>query len=204
MTSSHNELKNISTELKHLSLKRQQLQERKKILSIFEELRNRAEFGQTDEVASNKYEIQNIDDKLKELSEKKHELQKSYDKLLKAKDMRNGKGVTFNYSQKIEPIAGSNIFYVEAPPTIAAPAVILDLEDLPPCPCRTQCPECRQFIMTETFTSVSSLTWLVCFLTALIGCVAGCCLIPFCIENFKSITHRCPKCRTSIKTIKKL
>lgn len=47
--------------------------------------------------------------------------------------------------------------------------MILELENLPPRPCRTQCPECRQFIMTETVTSVSSVTWLVCFMTALIG-----------------------------------
>lgn len=50
-----------------------------------------------------------------------------------------------------------------------APAVILDLEELPPCPSRTQCPECRQFITTETFSTVSSVTWLVCLMTALIG-----------------------------------
>lgn len=50
-----------------------------------------------------------------------------------------------------------------------APTVILDLEKLPPCPSRTQCPECRQFIMTETFSTVSSVTWMVCFMTALIG-----------------------------------
>lgn len=134
--------------------------------------------------------------------------------------------------------------------------MILDLENLPSCPCKTQCPECQQFITTETVTSVSSVTWLVCFMTALVGyetfpyillndlhkniirlcwaclyfcipyysyshmlpglliwccscsffcsCVAGCCLIPFCLDRFKSTTHRCPKCRSSIKTIKKL
>lgn len=47
MTSSDEDLKTITTELNHLSLKRQQLLERKKILSIFQELRRRAEFGQT-------------------------------------------------------------------------------------------------------------------------------------------------------------
>ncbi|XP_044036500.1 uncharacterized protein LOC122868531 [Siniperca chuatsi] len=207
MTSSDSELKKISTELKHLSLKRQQLLERKKIQCIFQELRNRAEFGQTEEAVLNQHEIDSIDDKLKQLTERKAELQKSHDNILNAKDKKREKEVSFTSSQKIVPgvpVPGSNIFYVEAPPTIPAPKVILDLENLPPCPCRTQCPECRQFIMTETFTSVSSLTWLVCFMTAMIGCVAGCCLIPFCIDRFKSTTHRCPKCRTSIQTIKKL
>lgn len=50
MTSLDSELKNISKELKYLSLKRQQLVERKKIQCIFQELRNRAEFGQTGDV----------------------------------------------------------------------------------------------------------------------------------------------------------
>ncbi|XP_026211583.1 uncharacterized protein LOC113159214 [Anabas testudineus] len=214
MTSSDSDLKTMSTELKHLSLKRKQLLERKKILCIFQELRNRTEFGQTEEAASNQQEIRSIDDKLKELSERKAELQKSYDAILGAKETTETKETketkeTRNSIKQAAatsclPASGSNIFYVEPPPTIPAPKVILDVENLPPHPCRTQCPECQQFIMTETFTSISSVTWLVCFMTALIGCVAGCCLIPFCMERFKSITHRCPKCRTPITTIKKL
>uniref|UniRef100_A0A3B3HXJ6 LITAF domain-containing protein n=1 Tax=Oryzias latipes TaxID=8090 RepID=A0A3B3HXJ6_ORYLA len=88
--------------------------------------------------------------------------------------------------------------------TFAAPSVILDTDKLPPEPSRTQCPQCQQFVVTETSTSISSVTWLVCVMTALLGCVAGCCLIPFCSNKFKSITHRCPKCRTSIATLKKL
>lgn len=41
-----------------------------------------------------------------------------------------------------------------------------------------------------------------CFLFC--SCVAGCCLLPFCFDKFKSTTHRCPMCRSSIQTIKKL
>lgn len=104
--------------------------------------------------------------------------------------------------QKVVP-DGPGIFFVEHP-DFTAPTVILDVEKLPPRPTRTQCPECEQFIMTETFTSISSVTWLMCFMTALIGCIAGCCLIPFCMDRFKSTTHRCPKCRTSIITIKQM
>ncbi|XP_075894932.1 lipopolysaccharide-induced tumor necrosis factor-alpha factor homolog [Nelusetta ayraudi] len=81
--------------------------------------------------------------------------------------------------------------------------MILDLDKFPAHPCQTQCPECRQFVTTETSTSVSSVTCLICFMTALIGCVAGCCLIPFCCDRFKDITHTCPKCRVCIHTIKK-
>uniref|UniRef100_A0A3B3B367 LITAF domain-containing protein n=1 Tax=Oryzias melastigma TaxID=30732 RepID=A0A3B3B367_ORYME len=83
---------------------------------------------------------------------------------------------------------------------LRSPSVILDMSKLPPEPSRTQCPECQQFVVTETVTSVSSVTWLV----SPFVCVAGCCLIPFCSDKFKSITHKCPKCRTSISTLKKL
>ncbi|XP_028267962.1 uncharacterized protein LOC114439948 [Parambassis ranga] len=205
MTAS-DEVKRISTELKHLSLKRQQLLERKRILCIFQELRNRAEFGQTEEATSSQHEINNIEDKLKELIEKKAELQKTFDTILSAKEAAGTKKVDFTSSQKrlVGLVPGSNIFYVDSPPCIPAPTVILDVENLPPCPTRTQCPECREFIMTETSTSTSSVTWLVCFMSVMMGCVAGCCLLPFCMNRFKSVIHRCPKCRTPIHTVKKL
>lgn len=204
MTSSEMEVKKISEELKHISLKGQQLEERKKILCIFQELRDRAEFGETEEAATTRQEIKEICDKLKELTDRKTELQKCYENVMKAKD-RNSQKITSASSQDVHvPAASSNVFFVEAPPAYPAPAVILDVENLPSSPARTQCPECRQFITTEICTSVSSVTWMVCFMTALIGCVAGCCLLPFCMDRFKSTTHRCPKCRTSIVTIKKL
>ncbi|XP_042360910.1 uncharacterized protein LOC121956641 [Plectropomus leopardus] len=206
MTSLDSELERIATELKHLTVRRQQLLERKKIQCIFQELKNRVEFGQTEEAAFCQHEIDSIDDKLKQLAERKLELQKSHKSILSAKDINSSKEeVSFTSSEKIVPgDPPNNVFFVEHPPNIPAPTVILDLEKLPPCPCKTQCPECNQFIMTETFTSVSSVTWLVCFMTALMGCVAGCCFIPFCLDKFKSTTHRCPKCRSEIQVIKKL
>ncbi|XP_056262870.1 uncharacterized protein LOC130188505 [Pseudoliparis swirei] len=210
MAAADSELKKILTELNHLSLKRQQLLERKKFQSIFHEMKNRAEFVQTEEAATNLHQIDIIDDTLTQLTERKAELQKSHDNILDAKDMNKEASIA---SCQVEPggplpvpvpLPLPCVVFVEGPPNIPAPVVFLDLEHFPACPCRTQCPECKQFIVTETFTSVSSVTWLVCFITALIGGVAGCCFIPFCMKRFKSITHRCPKCRTEITTLKKL
>ncbi|KAK5884540.1 hypothetical protein CesoFtcFv8_018351 [Champsocephalus esox] len=201
MTSLDSELNKISTELKHLSLKRQQLLERKKLQCIFQELKNRVQLEQPEEGDSYQHEIDSIDDKLNQLAERKAELQKNHDNMVYGNDEKNSlKEVTS--VQKCVP-DGPGIFFVEHPDFLA-PTVILDVEKLPPRPTRTQCPECEQFIMTETFTSISSVTWLMCFMTALIGCIAGCCLIPFCMDRFKSTTHRCPKCRTSIITIKQM
>ncbi|XP_060921322.1 lipopolysaccharide-induced tumor necrosis factor-alpha factor homolog [Labrus mixtus] len=208
MTSPGCQLKEISTELNLNSLKTQQLLERKKILCLFLELRNRAEFEQTEESASNQKEIIDIDEKLNQLAEGKAELQK------RLENIHNGREKTDEKKEVSSPsgpkmVSGklsssSNIFYVVAPPNIPAPKVHLDLENLPPCPCRTQCPECQQFVTTETFASVSSVTWLMCFMIAMVGCVAGCCLIPFCNKKFQTIVHRCPSCRTQIQAIKRL
>lgn len=85
---------------------------------------------------------------------------------LQMKDSRKSKQQTKQKNILIEGEHFAFCFYFFSP---TAPAVILDLEKLPPCPSRTQCPECRQFIMTETFSTVSSVTWLVCLMTALIG-----------------------------------
>ncbi|XP_060946773.1 lipopolysaccharide-induced tumor necrosis factor-alpha factor homolog [Limanda limanda] len=153
------------------------------------------------EVGSAQQEIDSIDDKLKELNERKAEIQNQNH------DNDSAKKVSFSTSQKTAPLesnATTKVYYITPPPSTPAPKVILEAEDLPPCPCRTQCPECRQFVVTETSQSVSSVTWMVCFMTAMIGCVAGCCLIPFCLESFKSTTHKCPRCRSVISTVKKL
>ncbi|XP_040047378.2 cell death-inducing p53-target protein 1-like [Gasterosteus aculeatus] len=203
MLPSDKELEKIVTEMNHLSLKRQQLLERKKIQCIFQEMRNRAEFRQTEVAASTLHD--SIDDQLEQLAEREAELQRSRDRILRARDTKNEAGpASCQIVSDVPGVPGGSIFYVESPPNIPAPTVILDVEQLPHCPCRTQCPECKQYIITETFTSVSSVTWLVCFMAAMVGCVAGCCLIPFCMDSFKSTTHRCPKCRTAFKTVKKL
>ncbi|XP_023204379.1 U11/U12 small nuclear ribonucleoprotein 25 kDa protein isoform X2 [Xiphophorus maculatus] len=202
MTSSQNEVETISEKLKDISLKEGQLEDRKKILMVFQELRNRAEFGET-ESAATQQEINSIDNKLKELRIKKAELQKNCNNIVDAKNERTKNDIKHESNQQLDASA-SKVFFVEPPPSFPAPAVILDIGKLPTQPTRTQCPECMEFVTTETFTSVSSVTWLVCFMSAMIGCVAGCCLLPFCMDRFKTTTHRCPKCRSKITIIKKL
>ncbi|KAL7378163.1 hypothetical protein ABVT39_009679 [Epinephelus coioides] len=206
MTSQDSKLEMIATELKSLSIKRQELLERKKMKSIFQELKNRIEFRQTEGAVAYDHEIDSIDADLKHLTEKKQKLQESQENILNAKDEKySKKEASFTPSEITVPAEPEpKIFYVEPPPNVPAPTVILDVEKLPPCPCRTQCPECKKFIITETSTSVSSVTWLVCFMTALMGCVAGCCLIPFCVDRCKSTIHKCPNCRTSIRVVKQL
>lgn len=207
MTSPENTLEEVSNKLNDVSQKMQQLLERKKVLCIMHELRSRVGIRGTDEADSSQQELDSIDEKLKLLEERRAELQQQHDYLLNTDNIKTQKKVSFSADEKPHSeVSGSSpqIFFVEAPPLDPAPAVVLDLDQLPPKPCKTQCPECMAYITTETFTSVSSVTWLVCLMSAMIGCVAGCCLIPFCLDTFKTTTHRCPKCKKPLRSLKKL
>uniref|UniRef100_A0A672FEE1 LITAF domain-containing protein n=1 Tax=Salarias fasciatus TaxID=181472 RepID=A0A672FEE1_SALFA len=204
MSSSNSELEKISTQLDKLALQKQQLLERNKVLCFHEELRNRLNLQHTEKSAHSQQEIDHIGEKLKQLSAKKTELKKTFDNLCSAEDTKKEKEVVVEVDEEQEadagvPGSGMNVFHVETP-EIPAPAEVVDVENLPRRPCRSQCPECGQVILTETSASVSTDTWLLCVSAAAIGCVAGCCLIPFCFDRFKSVTHNCPMCRTSIKT----
>ncbi|RWS12572.1 lipopolysaccharide-induced tumor necrosis factor-alpha factor-like isoform X2 [Dinothrombium tinctorium] len=67
-----------------------------------------------------------------------------------------------------------------------------------PFPTRTTCPSCRQEVTSVTKSVNGLLTWLACGGLCLIGCVFGCCLIPFCVDACKDIEHYCPNCNTYI------
>ncbi|KAM8845518.1 lipopolysaccharide-induced tumor necrosis factor-alpha factor-like isoform 3-T3 [Spinachia spinachia] len=145
-----------------------------------------------------------LDDQLGQLTERRAELQRLHDHILRARDANTGVVPAPRQIVSDVPLPVTTIFHVQSPPDFPAPTVILDVATLPDRPSRTQCPECKQFIVTETFHSVSSVTWMMCFLVATLGCVAGCCLLPFCMDSCKSTTHRCPRCRTAVRTIKRL
>ncbi|KAM8845517.1 uncharacterized protein AB9W97_000622 isoform 2-T2 [Spinachia spinachia] len=167
MTPSDSQLEEILAEMNHLSLKRQQLVERRKIQCIFQELRSRAEFKQTEGAASRPHA--SLDDQLGQLTERRAELQRLHDHILRARDANTGVVPAPRQIVSDVPLPVTTIFHVQSPPDFPAPTVILDVATLPDRPSRTQCPECKQFIVTETFHSVSSVTWMMCFLVATLG-----------------------------------
>ncbi|GAA6091401.1 uncharacterized protein LOC113640468 isoform X1 [Tachysurus ichikawai] len=81
-----------------------------------------------------------------------------------------------------------------------APQVITDINKLPRHPSQIQCPHCEQYVITETSTMVGNTSWLMCLVCTFMGCIAGCCLFPFCISGFRDVQHKCPKCRSRIHT----
>ena len=53
--------------------------------------------------------------------------------------------------------------------------------DAGPFPVRTECPLCKNEVLTETYSSAGLLTWLLAAGLCVI-CPFGCCLIPCCID----------------------
>ncbi|KAK2533384.1 hypothetical protein Q9233_004598 [Columba guinea] len=71
-------------------------------------------------------------------------------------------------------------------------------------PVQMRCPSCNQMIVTRLSYDSGALTWLSCGGLFLLGCVAGCCLIPFCIDALKDVDHTCPNCSALLGSYKRL
>jgi len=66
------------------------------------------------------------------------------------------------------------------------------------------CPGCQAQIVTQTNNRAGLLAWLICGGLVLIGCWAGCCLIPFCIAECQDIDHYCPNCKRMVGTYRRI
>ncbi|NWU60473.1 LITAF factor, partial [Pterocles burchelli] len=71
-------------------------------------------------------------------------------------------------------------------------------------PVQMCCPSCNQMIVTRLSYDSGALTWLSCGGLCLLGCIAGCCLIPFCIDALKDVDHTCPNCNALVGSYKRL
>ncbi|CAF2775519.1 unnamed protein product [Rotaria sp. Silwood2] len=65
-------------------------------------------------------------------------------------------------------------------------------------PVQCTCPNCHSFIRTSVRHRDGLLVWLSCGVLIFVGCICGCCLIPFCIPNIKNYQHYCPQCKAVI------
>lgn len=63
-----------------------------------------------------------------------------------------------------------------------------------------RCHGCGEVVATEIRKNMGDAAWILCCLSAMFGCVAGCCLIPFLIDSLKDVNHCCPNCRSHIHT----
>jgi len=66
------------------------------------------------------------------------------------------------------------------------------------------CPYCSATIVTSVHYSPGTLAWLACLGLVLIGCGAGCCLIPFCVDGMQDACHTCPNCRRQLGVYRRM
>lgn len=66
----------------------------------------------------------------------------------------------------------------------------------------TTCPFCRTMAPSQVKYETGLFTWASCVGLSLLGLNAGCCLIPFCVNEFKDTYHYCQVCN-SLLGIKK-
>ncbi|XP_027796550.2 lipopolysaccharide-induced tumor necrosis factor-alpha factor [Marmota flaviventris] len=71
-------------------------------------------------------------------------------------------------------------------------------------PVQMCCPSCSKVIVTQLSYNAGALTWLSCGSLCLLGCVAGCCFIPFCVDALQDVDHYCPNCKVLLGTYKRL
>ncbi|XP_061455664.1 lipopolysaccharide-induced tumor necrosis factor-alpha factor [Rhineura floridana] len=71
-------------------------------------------------------------------------------------------------------------------------------------PVQMCCASCNKMIVTRLSHNAGALTWVVCGSLCVLGCVAGCCLIPFCVDALLDVDHYCPHCNALLGTYRRL
>jgi lipopolysaccharide-induced tumor necrosis factor-alpha factor len=71
-------------------------------------------------------------------------------------------------------------------------------------PQMTTCPFCRTMAPTHVKFERGLFTWASCIGISLLGLNAGCCLVPFCIDEFKDSYHYCQVCNALLGVRKPL
>ncbi|CAF2043546.1 unnamed protein product [Rotaria magnacalcarata] len=68
-------------------------------------------------------------------------------------------------------------------------------------PVQCTCSKCHQSIVSRTELSNGLAVWAACLVLVIVGCWLGCCLIPFCVDDLKDVTHHCPNCNTVLVSL---
>ncbi|KAJ8250955.1 hypothetical protein GJAV_G00215530 [Gymnothorax javanicus] len=71
-------------------------------------------------------------------------------------------------------------------------------------PVHVHCSKCAQLVQTRTEHHSGTMTWISCLALSFLGCIYGCCLIPFCVDSLKDVQHFCPNCNGLLGNYKRL
>uniref|UniRef100_A0A3B4BY20 LITAF domain-containing protein n=2 Tax=Pygocentrus nattereri TaxID=42514 RepID=A0A3B4BY20_PYGNA len=110
------------------------------------------------------------------------------------------------------PTQGYTQLYTPPPPgpPVTTPVVSVQTVYVQPgasfgeLPVQVCCPHCAQSVLTRLEYNSGTMAWLTCAGLFIFGCIYGCCLIPFCVDCLKDVTHRCPNCTSVLGVYKRL
>ena len=101
------------------------------------------------------------------------------------------------YPPQVAPPHQPGVVYAGQPVQPGAPQVAvmtLSQNQLTKFPQPATCPNCHCQITTTVTKRMGIGPWVLSGGLIIVGCWLGCCLIPFCIDDFKEFEHRCPNC----------
>ncbi|KAG7325180.1 hypothetical protein KOW79_011496 [Hemibagrus wyckioides] len=187
-----------STEMWYIMTRKQQLYGRRTLLLGLQEFLKRNNFC---EGSFNKNEDQGLCE-LEQIEKELHSLSE------RERELKNGMSLQEKEST-VTKITEESSATVQSPSeeelssTTPAPEVV-EVKDLSFSPALVQCPTCQQQVTTEIQHKIGKTSFLLCYLSALLGCVGGCCLLPFFLNYFKDTCHFCPSCQTEIQIVPRI
>ncbi|XP_055507142.1 LITAF domain-containing protein-like [Leucoraja erinacea] len=102
------------------------------------------------------------------------------------------------------PMAPPYPVVIGQPPVVVQAVYVQPSRNLGPQPMQITCSSCHQVVLTQVNHTPGALTWLSCGGLFLVGCMLGCCLIPFCVDSLQDVEHRCPNCAAHLGNYKRL
>ena len=109
---------------------------------------------------------------------------------------------TSQHSQSPPPPYISSIKEERHDERIIAPMIIIREEQrLERVSGKVTCPHCGVEVMTVTKTVAGKFAYLSCIV---LGFLTFCCCIPFCVDGFKDVEHKCPRCSNTIAIFERL
>ncbi|XP_063444544.1 cell death-inducing p53-target protein 1 homolog isoform X2 [Mytilus trossulus] len=80
---------------------------------------------------------------------------------------------------------------------VGQPTTTVLVQQFREAPVNTSCPHCHAQVITATQYETGTFAWIICLVLCIVGCWP-CCLIPFCVDGCKDVTHSCPNCKQVI------
>ncbi|XP_067285647.1 UBA-like domain-containing protein 1 [Pseudorasbora parva] len=202
-----------TTDLWNILFRRQQLQNRLQFLQEIQKKNNRIEGYHANEEGPS--ELEKIEEELKLLEQKEKDLVQKKSSCLTTQSQDPIQApIQGLYILPVSPtdiISPIITLQEEIPGTVSSTNTVqantetlINLDDLTMSPAKVKCPSCHKTVTTEIGYKVGSNAFLFCCLLSVVGCLAGCCLVPFFVNRFKDVIHICPSCHKKICAVDRI